>query len=150
MKTLFNLLLAVVIAGCTSSKKSNKELDISHTWLLLNGTTITNEDTVITDYTRNQKFIKIINDTHFAFFRHDLTKGADSTNSIFVAGAGSYTLRDNDYHEHLEFINYREWEGHEFDFTLTLKGDTLIQEGREKIEELGVDRVIIEKYVRLK
>ena len=31
-----------------------------------------------------------------------------------------------------------------------MKGDTLIQKGVEKVENENVDRIIIEKYVRLK
>jgi multidrug efflux pump subunit AcrB len=37
------------------------------TWHLITGTHIENNDTVVTDYTKNISFIKIINDTHFAF-----------------------------------------------------------------------------------
>jgi len=31
-----------------------------------------------------------------------------------------------------------------------IKNDTLIQKGIEKVEKLGVDRIIVEKYVREK
>ena len=44
----------------------------------------------------------------------------------------------------------REWEGHSFNFTVTISNDTLIQKGIEKVENLGIDRLIIEKYVRVK
>ncbi|MEQ8473169.1 MAG: hypothetical protein RIC35_18380 [Marinoscillum sp.] len=149
MKTLFYLLLAVAIAGCTSSTNTSAIPYIQRTWLLLNATTIQGNDTSFTDYTANQKFIKIINATHFSFLKHDLEKGLDSTNNVFTAGAGSYTLKGTTYTENLEFCNYRPFEGHVFEFELTLIGDTLIQQGREKVEELGVDRIIIEKYVAL-
>jgi hypothetical protein len=33
---------------------------------------------------------------------------------------------------------------------VTIKEDTLIQKGIEKIEKLGIERTIIEKYKRLK
>lgn len=92
--------------------------------------------------------IKIINDSHFAFLRHDLNKGQDSP-AIFVAGGGSYTLQGDRYTENLEYCSEREWEGSTFEFTVAIEGDTLIQQGIEKVESLGVERYNIEKYVRV-
>lgn len=123
-------------------------LPIQGTWQLITGTTITKNDTVITDYTKGQKMIKIINDSHFSFLRHDLSKGKDT--AIYDGGGGIYTLKDDKYTELLEFCSYREWEGRSFDFTVSIKNDTLIQSGVEKLPDLGVDRFIIEKYVRVK
>lgn len=117
------------------------------TWELLTGTIIENGDTTITDYTKNARFIKIINDTHFTFLNHDLNKGADST-ATFVAGGGKYALDKNKYKEKLEYCNYREWEGNDFEFEVKIHSDTLIQKGVERIEDLGVDRLNIEVYVR--
>ena len=48
--------------------------------------------------------------------------------------------------EHLEYCSAREWEGNDFTFTITIKDDTLIQSGIEKIESAGINRVNIEKY----
>jgi hypothetical protein len=106
-------------------------------------------DTVVTDYTQTLSFIKIINESHFAFLKHDLNKGKDSTAS-FGAGGGSYSLKGNEYTEHLEYCNDRAWEGHDFTFTLTVSNDTLIQSGVEKIEAEGIERYNIEKYIRIK
>src|SRR5688572_21158129 len=119
------------------------------TWQLLSGTLIEKGDTTVTDYTQNVSFIKIINDTHFAFLQHDLKKGKDSA-AVFVAGGGTYSLTDSSYKEHLEYCSAREWEGNDFTFTVTMKGDTLIQRGIEKVESAGVDRVNIESYIRVK
>lgn len=124
------------------------KLSIKGTWRLVSGTQITKKDTVHTDYTKGQKMLKIINDTHFAFLRHDLSKGKDT--SIYDGGGGTYTLKGNQYTENLEYCSYRPWEGRTFHFTVSIKGDTLIQSGVEKLEDLGVDRFIIEKYVREK
>ncbi|WP_121352425.1 hypothetical protein [Flavisolibacter nicotianae] len=118
------------------------------TWKLLQGTLIEKGDTTVTDYTQNTSFIKIINDTHFAFLQHDLKKGKDS--AVFVAGGGNYSLSDSLYTEHLQYCSAREWEGNDFAFTISLKNDTLIQRGIEKIESAGVNRINIEKYVRMK
>ena len=105
-------------------------------------------DTVVTDYTKNISFLKIINDTHFAFLQHDLNKGKDST-AVFVSGGGNYSLTDSLYIEHLEYCSARDWEGNDFTFTIAIKDDTLIQSGIEKVESAGVNRVNIEKYIRV-
>lgn len=153
MKTLFAfLMLTVVLAACTpAQKKEAPETDLSiiGTWKLLSGTTIRGTDSTVVDYTANQEFIKIINDSHFSFFRHDLSKGQDST-AVFAAGAGTYTLKGNAYTEQLEYFTLREWEGNQFEFTVSISQDTLVQTGVEKIAELGVDQLIVEKYIKVK
>ena len=52
--------------------------------------------------------------------------------------------------EHLEYCNDRQWEGNDFAFTITIKNDTLVQTGIEKVESAGVNRLNIERYVRIK
>src|SRR5882672_1866657 len=137
--------LSNIFAKTDDPKQSS--LPLTGTWKLISGTTITKKDTVVTDYTKNQKMIKIINKTHFAFLRHDLSNGK-SADSAYESGAGTYTLYGNKYTEYLEYCNYREWEGKKFQFTVTIKNDTLIQRGLEKVEEAGINREIIERYVR--
>ncbi|WP_347049856.1 hypothetical protein [Flavobacterium olei] len=94
--------------------------------------------------------IKIINESHFAFFNHDLKNGKDSASAVFFGGGGKYTLKDSIYTENLEYFNNRDWENHKFEFVVKVQNDTLIQRGIERIQKLGIDRVIIEKYVREK
>lgn len=113
------------------------------------GTIIEKGDTTVTDYTKNKSFIKIINADHFAFLEHDLQKGKDSTTD-FSAGGGPYSLNDSTYMEHLEYCSAREWEGNDFTFTIHIKDDTLTQQGVEKVEGTGINRINIEKYVRIK
>ena len=93
--------------------------------------------------------IKVINATHFAFLRHDLNSPKDSSNH-FDAGGGSYTLNGNTYTEHLDYYSDHNWEGKTFNFTVSISHDTLVQKGMEKVENLGIDREIIERYVRVK
>ena len=116
------------------------------TWRLIEGRLQENGKTTVTPYTGDTSFIKIINPTHFAFLQHDSKK--DST-GFFSAGGGHYSLRDSIYTEHLEYCNARSWEGHQFSFTVQIKGDTLIQSGIEKIDSLGVNRINTEIYVRV-
>jgi hypothetical protein len=149
MKKLLVVFLSLIIISCnqqTQHKEETKSLPIQGTWKLLMGTLVENGKTTITDYTTNLSFIKIINDSHFAFLQHDTRK--DSTN--FSAGGGRYELNGDKYTEHLEYCNAKEWEGHDFSFMITIKGDTLIQQGVEKIEAQGIDRINTEKYIRYK
>ncbi len=152
----FSLLIAAIIClySCVqkadNDKKSpNESTSIIGTWKLISGTTIKGQDTVVTDYTQNQEMIKIINETHFSFLRHDLNNGKDS-NAVFVAGGGEYTLDGNKYIEHLQYFNVREWEGNSFELEYNIKGDTLLTKGVEKVEELGINYFNIEKYHRVK
>ena len=152
-KILFVLSMTAILISCAvqSSKEDEKEagLPLQGTWKLLSGTLIEKGDTVVTDYTKTLSFIKIINTTHFAFLKHDLGNGKDSTAS-FGAGGGAYTLKGDQYTEHLEYCNDRAWEGHDFTFTLSISNDTLVQSGVEKIEAEGIERYNIEKYIRVR
>lgn len=144
------IIAAVMAFSCQTKYEVRRDrLPIVGTWRLLSGTLIEKGDTTVTDYTTGKSFIKIINDTHFAFLLHDLNQGKDST-AAFTAGGGKYTLIDSTYTEFLEYCTAREWENNEFHFTVTLRNDTLVQRGVEKIEAQGIDRLNIEKYVRLK
>ena len=125
------------------------KVDMNGTWRLVSGTTITKGVSTVTDYTKDSKFIKIINDDHFAFLKHDLNPKKDSSNH-FDAGGGSYTLVGNQYTEHLDFYSDHNWEAKTFPFTVTISNDTLIQRGMEKVEKENIDREIIERYVREK
>jgi hypothetical protein len=141
----------ILLVSCREKNNpgSNSAVPVAGTWRLISGTLIENGDTTVTGYTKNVSFIKIINNTHFAFLQHDLTKGKDSS-AVFVAGGGRYTLADSVYTEHLEYCSDRAWEGNDFSFVVTVKNDTLIQRGIEKVQEAGVNRMNIEMYVREK
>src|SRR3989337_1185462 len=148
MKILFVItVLSILSFSCnnTIKKVNDNEIAIEGTWQLISGTTIEKGDTTVTDYTKNQNMIKILNATHFSFLNHDLKKGKDST-AMFVAGGGRYTLAGDQYTEYLEYCSARDWEGNTFKFTVTIEGDTLTQRGIEKIENIGVERLNIEKY----
>lgn len=142
--------LVVVLISCNNQKSSeeNKPISMIGTWELIATTTIQGDSTYQDDLT-GKKMIKIINDTHFAFLNHDINNGKDSL-KVFVAGGGRYELTGNQYVEFLEYCNYREWEGNKFEFTVEMRGDTLFQTGIEKVEALGVDRKIVEVYVKSK
>ena len=145
-KALSILIIIITLSACNSEKKKNP---IEGTWRLISAET-TEKDSTFSTFNSKTKMIKIINDSHFAFFNHDLTNGKDSTNAVFFGGGGKYTLKDSVYTENLEYFNNRQWENGKFEFVVKIKNDTLTQKGVEKVEKLGIDRIITEKYVREK
>lgn len=145
LKIVGILIYLWVLQACNTKPTGMK---ITGTWQLVSGITITGGKLVRTDYKKGQEMIKIRNDSHFAFLKHDLHPEKDSS-THFDAGGGTYTLQGNTYTEYLDYYSDRNWEGRTFKFTLTLHKDTLIQTGLEKVEKEGVDRTIIEKYIRL-
>ena len=147
LKTAF-IVMVVIVTSCVDNKKQYT-LPIMGTWQLISATSTEKGQTVST-FNPKQKMIKIINQTHFAFLNHDVYNGKDSANAAYSAGGGTYTLADSIYTEHLEYFIDRQWENNTFQFVIKIAGDTLIQQGIEKVDKLGVDHVIIEKYTRIK
>lgn len=136
--------------ACNNVSTKETVNSIQGTWQLISGTTVEKNDTTVTDYTKDKSFIKVINATHFAFMGHDFNKGKDSATTFYSSGGGKYELKDSAYTEHLEYCNDRQWEGNDFNFTISISNDTLVQQGIEKVDSIGVNRVNIERYVRLK
>lgn len=152
MKQRIIVFAAVIILFLSCNTKATEEkpsINLNGTWQLLSAASIAKGDTTYTDYTKNQKMVKIVNDSYFAFLKHDVNVPKDSALN-FDAGGGRYTLKGDKYTEYLDFYNDKKWEGKSFDFTVTVKNDTLTQQGVEKVEGTGVDHIIIEKYVRIK
>jgi uncharacterized lipoprotein YehR (DUF1307 family) len=149
MKTKPLFLLAIVCLLASCNKKTQPANPITGTWKLVSGTTITKGVSTFTDYTKGRQMLKIRDSTHFAFLNHAINTKKDSSNN-FDAGGGAYTLNGDKYTEHLDYYKDKNWEGKSFDFTITFKGDTLIQTGLEKVEKEDIDRTLIEKYVRVK
>jgi hypothetical protein len=149
------IIIAVTLFSCDTSTPNllqeppvRTRIPLEGTWELITGTIIEKGDSSVTDYTKNQKMIKIINASHFAFLRHDL--GIKKDSAVYHSGGGRYSVIGDQYTEHLDFCSDRQWEGQRFQFTVSIKNDTLIQSGIEKLEKAGVDRRIIELYIRVK
>ena len=150
MKIKYFLVIILPSFLACSDKKEKKEsstLNIQGTWELISSEIIENGKSQFTPFSGEQKMIKIINATHFAFLKHSINP---KDSSSFDAGGGYYTLNQHDYTEHLDYYKDKKWEGKTFKFKVTLNKDTLIQKGVEKVEEANIDRVIIEKYIRAK
>lgn len=140
------ILISVIAVSCADHKK--QPLSIVGTWQLVSATS-TEKDSTTSTFNAKLKMIKIINETHFAFLSHDVNGGKDSATAAYSAGGGTYTLADSIYTEHLDYFNDRQWENNKFEFVVKIVNDTLIQQGIEKIEKLGVDHIIVEKYKRI-
>lgn len=154
MKFKFVLIPLVTLAACNQPVKDAAVTEvpvapIEGTWKLVSSVKIIKGDTAVTYPEKGQEdeMIKVINADHFAFFKHDLKKGGKP---VFDSGAGTYSLKGDEYTENLQYCNYREWEGHSFNFKVTFKGDTLQQKGIEKIDSLKIDQEIVETYIRIK
>ncbi|MBC8112187.1 MAG: hypothetical protein H7Y04_14110 [Verrucomicrobia bacterium] len=149
MKLKTGLMLIVAICMLYACQTQSKQVPIIGTWELI-AATATEKDSTFSTFNPKLRIIKIINPTHFAFLNHDLGQGKDSASATFAAGGGDYTLVDSVYTEHLEYYIDRVWENNTFPFVVTVKNDTLIQKGVEKVEKLGIERLIVEKYKRVK
>jgi len=155
MKRTLLLLILVINGSLSFAQNQAKKLTVispkslNGTWKLIYSKVTTGKKTEITYPVKDQEMIKIFNGNHFAFFKHDVKKGKIAT-PVFSSGAGTYTISGNVYKEHLSYCNYRDWENMDFEFTISLKKDSLIQKGIEKIDSLNVNQEIIEIYTRIK
>ena len=130
-------------SGQTKSDMPLTNSALEGTWKLIYAD-IREQDSVQIKDLDNTDFIKIINSSHFAFFNQER-----GTAENFIAGAGTYEFNGTDYTESLDFINSPDLRGHTFPFKVEIKNDTLIQQGHEVVESAGIDRYILEKYVRI-
>ncbi|MFD1142257.1 hypothetical protein ACFQ4C_14115 [Larkinella insperata] len=140
-------LFVALISVISSCQQKSSAPPIIGTWELVSATA-SQKDTTFSTFNPNVKMIKMINPTHFAFMSHDRRTGKDSA-AAFSAGGGKYTLADSVYTEHLEYYIDPAWENNKFEFVVKIAGDTLVQKGVEKVEKLGIDRIITETYVRV-
>lgn len=150
MKNIFVLLTVVfVIIACQQKKETTKVLEakpvnkIIGTWKMVYADIKENDSLQIKDLTKSD-FIKIINESHFAFFNQDHSDAA-----LFYGGGGTYKLENDSYTEKLQYTSVNEVRDHEFPFTIEIKNDTLIQYGLEEIKEANIKRYIVEKYIRI-
>lgn len=154
-KVRLAIFIGIVLFGlsCNKEMKSkkpemnavNQEINrLEGTWKMTYAEIRENDSVQVKDLSSTD-FIKIINRSHFAFFNQER-----ESQENFTAGAGTYTFDGSKYIENLEFINFVDYRGHSFSFDVEIKGDSLIQQGYEKIEASGIDRYILEKYIRIK
>src|SRR4051812_14837745 len=99
------VLIIAAIAACTSCTNSRTVITVTDkspvngTWRMFSARVIKGNDTTTTFPVEGQEMIKILNNTHFAFFKHDLKHGKDSSNNVYDTGGGTYTLDGEKYTE---------------------------------------------------
>jgi hypothetical protein len=130
-------------SNCHQQTSSITNNTIEGTWKMVYAETIENDSIQPKDLS-NTTFIKIINTTHFSFFNQE-----NSGTKNFYGGAGTYTLKGDNYTETLNFTSVEAIRNHEFSFNVRFNHDTLIQSGIEKVPAAGINRTIIEKYIKL-
>jgi hypothetical protein len=146
---ILSLAICLLLSCNNQTKQSSPALSLNGTWKLVSGYTVTKGVVSTAEYPKDQDMIKIFDDTHFAFLNQTLNTPKDSSNK-FDAGGGKYTLKGDQYTEHLDYYKDKHIEGQSFNFTVTIKNDTLIQTGIEKVEAANINRTIVEKYLRVK
>ena len=140
------LIFLLSISSCKKSIEINSVVSpnkIIGTWKLVYGEIKEGDSVQIKDLSRT-KFIKIINEDHFAFFNQ-----IENEEEGYYSGGGTYSLKGKDYTEKLDYISLTTLRGEEFHFTIEFKGDTLIQSGLEDVEEANIKRYIVEKYIKV-
>ncbi|HWD87615.1 MAG TPA: lipocalin family protein [Mucilaginibacter sp.] len=154
MKLLpFIALGAMALAACkqntATTSATTTESPLNGTWRLVSSKSIVKKDTTDTSPKKGTEDLKIYNDTHFTFFSHNTDKSVPAS---YDSGAGTYTLKGDNYTEHLQYCSEREWENHDFNFTMAIKGDTMQQRGVEKVDSgsVHIDHIIIETYAKMK
>lgn len=88
LKTLLSFLFAATLFFTQCSEKETTSPDIKGTWKLLSSVHIKKDNTVIHNDVPGTTMIKIINDTHFAFFQHTTNR----SDSVQVFGAGGRSI----------------------------------------------------------
>jgi hypothetical protein len=142
-KTVFFIIICSLIS-CNKNNISTPKKEIEGTWKMVYAEIVENDSLKIKDLSETT-FIKIINESHFAFFNQE-----ENQNKNFYSGAGTYILDNNNYTEILEYTTVEAIKNHMFSFQVKIEGDTLIQSGLEKVEAAGINQKIVEKYIKLK
>lgn len=143
MKYLVFSILVLCLLNCTNKPHVKPPNELIGTWKMVYAE-IKENDSLKVKNLSSTNFIKIINASHFSFFNQD--KGSSKN---FYGGAGTYTLNGEHYIEKLSYTSLDAVRDHEFRFRIQIKGDTLIQSGLEEVKAAGINREIIEKYIKL-
>ena len=140
-RIVFFLIIIIIICSKRTPLITNNKIE--GTWEMVYAEIIENDSLKLKDLS-NTSFIKIINKSHFSFFNQE-----NSGTKNYYSGAGSYILKDGNYTETLNFTTVEAIKKHQFSFKTVVKGDTLIQSGIEKVAAAGINRYILEKYIKL-
>ncbi len=146
------LFLASACANQSSQLAANnppQEQSLVGSWQLMHEEIRINGKTIPTFNPATHKMMKLFNDTHFAFVSNGDKRPRFTSYQLtpeekviafenFGGGGGRYTFADGYLTEHIEYMNYPNYEGESIRFKITIDGDTMIQEGDYPITKLGL------------
>lgn len=153
---IFGLSLGLILMSACAT---HQESDATHTaaqptsligsWELVHEEIRIDGKTFPTFDPATRKMMKIFNATHFAFVSNGEERPRFNSYQLtpeqkvvafdnFGGGAGRYTYAGGYLTEHIEFMNYPNYEGESIRFKISFKGDTMIQEGDYPITKLGL------------
>jgi hypothetical protein len=148
MKKVSMILLILFFISCSKQKENLAKIktvnNIVGTWKLVYGEIKENDSLIVRDVSKSD-FIKIINDTYFAYFN----QGYQEPRNFYGAG-GTYTLKNNIYTEELTYTAWEDYRNQKFPFTIEIRNDSLIQHGVEELKGKNIKRYVVEKYIRIK
>lgn len=154
LKILSSLALVLTLSNCSSTPQQlAAEPTTAHTlegsWRLMSEEIRIDGKSYPTFDPQTRQMTKIFNKTHFAFTSIGTDRPRFSSYTLsdaeklvafdnFGGGAGRYSYENGYLTEHVEHMNYPNYEGVSITFKITLEDDTLIQEGDYPIRELGL------------
>ncbi len=153
------IVLIIQIKGLTMLKRE----DIIGEWLLVDAQMIVDGE-VQNTFNKDRKMVKLLTECgRFSFYsktEQRLAFSAEVTDQerllgskTLDTGGGTFDLDDNIYTEHVTYCSYPNYEDKSIDFTLSLEGDKLIQEGPYPLKMLGFadkDAYVKEIYQRIR
>lgn len=152
LTALSSVALVVAISSCGLTPQQHTETKpatLEGSWQLVKEEVRINGKNIPTFDPQTHKMTKIFNKTHFAFTSIGPNRPLFSSYSLtdeekvvafenFGGGAGRYSYENGYLTEHIQYMNYPNYEGASITFKITLDGDTMIQEGDYPIRELGL------------
>ena len=162
----YTVLAFVLLFIACSGQDPSEEIatPLIGSWQLVSEELRFGDQTVPTFDSKTQKMMKIFNDTHFAFVSIGNERPRFSSYGLtdaekvlafnnFGGGGGRYTYENGQLTEHIEYMNYPNYEGMSITFKITIDGDTMIQEGHYPIVKLGLgdsDGYLYSVFTRIK
>src|SRR5215467_3249966 len=92
----------LALASCNQNAPTSAESPLNGSWRLVSSKSIVKKDTTDTSPKKGIEDLKIYNDTHFTFFAHNVDKSIPAS---YDSGAGTYTLKGENYTEHLQYCS---------------------------------------------
>jgi hypothetical protein len=148
------VLLCLVIAlglltGCQTSSDSGQGVTLEGEWKLELETLAIGDQTYSTFDGKSREMIKMFTDSHFAFSSKGTNRPRFSSYQLtteqkvvafdnYGGSLGRYSYENNILTEHIEYSSFPNYEGMSIRFTITITGDTMVQEGVYPLIALGL------------